>query len=242
MISRVVMDIAAFKVSHPVGPDCNATALRAARARSSSIRAMERYVRGFGTQTLTCCDVKNTRTTVSARVSSRGRWRKAHGQFKRRAHIVSLIGVHVAVGQRCRAVDEESPALPNMSMRNVPAGRWNVTRYTRVRFAWKLTSCHKAHVQRSVFIGAMEEMRQKVQNANTHILRCHRHEHTHNSWSVQGQVQWGDGTLHVGSIRGKAHPLPHNAHSNCQHTSGAMERYTKGEHAPMLQSWSRCLS
>ena len=36
-ISGVVMDIAAFKVSHSVKLDSDATALRAARARSSSI-------------------------------------------------------------------------------------------------------------------------------------------------------------------------------------------------------------
>jgi hypothetical protein len=35
--SGVVMDIAAFKVSHSAGIDSDATALRAARARSSSI-------------------------------------------------------------------------------------------------------------------------------------------------------------------------------------------------------------
>ena len=29
-----------------------------------------------------------------------------------RAHLASLIIVHVGVGQRCRAVDGESPALP----------------------------------------------------------------------------------------------------------------------------------
>jgi hypothetical protein len=39
--SGVVMDIAAFKVSHSVGCDIDATALRAARARSSSIGAMD---------------------------------------------------------------------------------------------------------------------------------------------------------------------------------------------------------
>jgi len=39
IISGVVMDIAAFKVSHSF--DKNATALRAARARSSSIGAMD---------------------------------------------------------------------------------------------------------------------------------------------------------------------------------------------------------
>ena len=43
IISGVVMDIAAFKISHSVGIDKDATALRAARARSSSIGAMERY-------------------------------------------------------------------------------------------------------------------------------------------------------------------------------------------------------
>ena len=43
------------------------------------------------------------------------------------------------------------------------------------------------------FKGAMEEMSGKVQNASTHPLRRHRNEHAHNSWSVQGLVQWGDG-------------------------------------------------
>ena len=37
IISGVVMDVAAFKVCHSVGMDIDATALRAARARSSSI-------------------------------------------------------------------------------------------------------------------------------------------------------------------------------------------------------------
>ena len=41
IISGVVMDIAAFKVSHSIGIDIDATALRAARARSASIGAME---------------------------------------------------------------------------------------------------------------------------------------------------------------------------------------------------------
>ena len=45
--SSVVMDIAAFKVSHSVGFDTDATALPAARARSVSIGAMERYMHGF---------------------------------------------------------------------------------------------------------------------------------------------------------------------------------------------------
>ena len=41
MRSGVVMDTAAFKVSHSVGIDKYATTLRAARARSSSIGAMD---------------------------------------------------------------------------------------------------------------------------------------------------------------------------------------------------------
>ena len=39
-ISGIAMDIAALKISHSIGIDINATALRAARARSSSIGAM----------------------------------------------------------------------------------------------------------------------------------------------------------------------------------------------------------
>ena len=53
-----------------------------------------------------------------------GRWVIVQGNFRRRAHIVSFIRVHVGVGQRCRAEDVyiESPAkLPTMSTRNVPA-------------------------------------------------------------------------------------------------------------------------
>ena len=43
--SGVVMDIAAFKVSHSAGCEIDATALQAARARSSSIGAMEEMSR-----------------------------------------------------------------------------------------------------------------------------------------------------------------------------------------------------
>jgi 23S rRNA G2445 N2-methylase RlmL len=39
--NKVVMDVAAFKVSHCAGSDIDATALRAARARSASIGAMD---------------------------------------------------------------------------------------------------------------------------------------------------------------------------------------------------------
>ena len=43
------------------------------------------------------------------------------------------------------------------------------------------------------FKGAMEEMSRKVQNANSHSLRCQSREHVHSSWSVQGSVQGGNG-------------------------------------------------
>ena len=41
IISGVVMDVAAFKVSHSIGIDMDATALPAARARSVSIGVLE---------------------------------------------------------------------------------------------------------------------------------------------------------------------------------------------------------
>ena len=54
-----------------------------------------------------------------------GRWMKAQGKVKRRAHRASSIEIHVDARQRCRARDVESPAtLPAMSTRNAPAGRW----------------------------------------------------------------------------------------------------------------------
>ena len=43
IISSIVMDIAAFQVSHRVGKDIDTTALRAASARSVPNGAMERY-------------------------------------------------------------------------------------------------------------------------------------------------------------------------------------------------------
>ena len=70
-----------------------------------------------------------------------------------------------------------------------------------------------------------------VQNEGTHILQRQNHEHAHSSRSVQGPVQGG---VTQGSIRGKAHRLPDNAHSNGQHFSGAMERYMH-----MRGSWVR---
>ena len=62
--------------------------------------------------------------TMRTRDVPAGRWTRAQGGFNRRANPISLVLVHVGVGQRCRAPDVESPAiLPTMSTRNVPAGR-----------------------------------------------------------------------------------------------------------------------
>ena len=55
------------------------------------------------------------------------------------------------------------------------------------------TTLQAARVRSSSIHRAMEEMSQKVQHANTHILRHQDHEHAHSSRSVQGSVQGGDG-------------------------------------------------
>ena len=67
MRSDVVMDVAAFEVSHSVGTDIDATALRAARARSSSIGAMEEMsgkVQNANTHALRCQSREHAHTAV----------------------------------------------------------------------------------------------------------------------------------------------------------------------------------
>ena len=59
-------------------------------------------------------------------------------------------------------------------------------RYKWVQFARKLlprpATTHRKTV--SVPVGAMDKVSGKVQNANTHILRCQNHEDAHSSRSV----------------------------------------------------------
>ena len=78
--SSVVMDIAAFEVSH--SSDINATALRAARARSSSIHrgngTLHAWVR-FGAKLTWEPPCHDTPPTVSIPL---GRWMKVQGKFK----------------------------------------------------------------------------------------------------------------------------------------------------------------
>ena len=97
-------------------------------------------------------------------------------------------------------------------------GRW---RKCRRRFKMQTLTCCRsqnrehAHSSGSVtqfkgqFNGAMEDMSGKVQNANTHILRAKITSTRTAVGQFKGQFQGGDGMLHVGSTRGKAHPLPH---------------------------------
>ena len=69
--SSVVMDIAAFKVSHGVGPDCDTTALQAKGGARNIPSGRWRTCQGrFKMQTLTYCNAKITST------------RTAVGQFK----------------------------------------------------------------------------------------------------------------------------------------------------------------
>ena len=68
IMSAIVMDATAFKVSHSVGCDINATALPAARARSVSIGAMDELsgkVQNASTHILSSKMHEHTRTASS---------------------------------------------------------------------------------------------------------------------------------------------------------------------------------
>ena len=153
-------------------------------------------------QALTPCDVEvvSTRTqqSVSSRASSRGRWRKCRRRFKMQTltHCdAKITSTRTAVGQ---FKGQFKGAMERyMHMR----GSW--VRFGKTHVALPRHTANSEHTS-----GAMEETSGKVQNASTHTLRRRRHEHAHNSWSIQGPVQGGDGTLHIGSIRRKAHQLP----------------------------------
>ena len=97
----------------------------------------------------------------------------------------------------------QARAQQSVSSRASSTGRWRkrlgrFKRQTLTHCDAKVMSTRITAGQfKSRFKGAMEEMSGKVQNASTHPLRRYRHEHAHNSWSVQGPVQglvqWGDG-------------------------------------------------
>ena len=99
-ISIVVMDIAAFKVSHSVGFDKDATALRATRVRSSCIGAKCR--RRFKCKNSHSA-IPKSRAREQHPVSSRGRWKVTHGFDSRKS----------------------SPtATQHMATVSTPVGRW----------------------------------------------------------------------------------------------------------------------
>ena len=69
-------------------------------------------------------------------------------------------------------------------------------------------------------MGALDESSRKVQKVNTHaILRHTRHADS---------IQWGDETFYVGSIRGKAHPLP-NTHMDMETVSTPVGRWVEAQ-------------
>ena len=126
-----------------------------------------------------CRVLHPARHKSQARDVPSGRWMKVQGRFK--MQVLTPYCAHT----RQYTVDS--------------AGRW---RTCLGRFKMQaLTHCDAIVMStrtavgqsKGQFNGAMEDMSGKVQNANTHILRCQNHEHTHSSQSVQGQVQWGDG-------------------------------------------------
>jgi hypothetical protein len=150
--SGVVMDIAAFKVCHSA-VDIDATALRAARARSSFIGALEELsgkVRKASTHSLSSKIHEHARSTA-ATVSSRGQWMKCHGRFKMQALTAcnaKITSTRTANSQFKGAMEEMSQKVQNASSHPTPL------------------RTHKAHGQ---FSGAMDEMSQKVQKASTHV-------------------------------------------------------------------------
>ena len=107
--SGVVMDIAAFKVSHSVGTDIDATTLRAhARARSSSTH------RGDGTLHMGSIHEKAhilPDTHIATISISAGRWMKVQGKFKMQAHRSSGVVVDIAAFKVSHSGDKDATAL-----------------------------------------------------------------------------------------------------------------------------------
>ena len=121
---------------------------------------------------------------------------QVQGRLRRKAHLDSLISVHVGVGQRCRARDVESPTiLPTMSARNVPAGHWRkCQRRFRVR---ALTADCEAKIM------SARTRNQSVQKGDGTL-----HAHA------------------CGFDRRKTYATLPPQTTNSEHAIGAMERYT----------------
>jgi hypothetical protein len=105
IISSVVVDIAAFKVCHSVGIDRDATALRAARARSSYIHRGNRGNVWEGSKCKHSHPVTSTCTATG----------QFKGQFKRAStHVACGVVMDIAAFKVSHSVgtDEDATALP----------------------------------------------------------------------------------------------------------------------------------
>eukprot|EP00964_Phaeocystis_antarctica_P030641 scaffold17321_cov70-Phaeocystis_antarctica.AAC.2 len=153
---------------------------------------------------------------AGSQASHAGAMEEMSWNVQRRAHIASLISVHVCVGERCRAQDVESSAiLPTMSTRNVPAGRW-----MKVQGKFK----RRAHGSSLILVhvGVGQRCRARVIDVESSAILP-----TMSTRNVPAG-RWN--VTCVGSIRRKTHEgLPRHT-ANSEHTIGAMERYT----------WVRC--
>jgi len=95
---------------------------------------------------------------------------------RRPAHLNRFVRIHVGVGQRCRAIDGDTPALckPESGARNVPLGNGgNVYKFKIQALTScdaKITSTRTAAGQfKGQFKGAIDENSGEVQDASTHI-------------------------------------------------------------------------
>ena len=102
-------------------------------------------------------------------------------------------------------------------------GRWNVTHGFDSQES-SPPATQNAHSIGQYSSGAMEEMRQKVQNASTHMLRCQNHDCACNRRSVQGAVQRGDGGS---AVEG----------SKCQHSQTTMQK-SRAHAQQLVSSWA----
>ena len=149
--------------------------------------------------------------TYQARNVPSGRWMKVQGMFKRRAHIVSLVLVHVGVGQCCRARDGKSPSLPGRASectsRSSRCWRKDPDKGRRRAHRGSLIRIHVGVDQRCC--ATNPEPPATLPTTSTRNVPTGR-------WNIPC----------LGSIRRKTHgPLPRHT-TNSEHTIGAMERYT----------------
>ena len=82
---------------------------------SITIGAMERYMRGFGTQALTDCDVKNTSTRTTAgqcKGQFKGAMDESSGKgSKMQAHIISGVVMDITAFEVSHSFDIDATAL-----------------------------------------------------------------------------------------------------------------------------------